>query len=224
MTQKILVIGMGLFGSSVARSLIRRGVDVTILDSEEENVRQLSAEPNRVVIADATDEKVLRELRVETFSAIVNAIGADFLEGSILCTALLRQLGARRVLARAVSPLHERILLSLGVYQVIQPESLIAERTALQLAAPGLLGIFALSDDVAAVEVEIPETWVGKTLLDLNLRREYGVTVVALRRMTTAGKSQFIPSPKPDDPLLRGEVALLVGDTEQVERFLTELQ
>ncbi len=224
MSQKFLVIGLGQFGTSVARGLARQGMDVTAVDPSEEKVQEVSSDVARAIVADATDEKALEELRVDSFDAAVNAIGADFLEASILCTALLRQLGARRIIARAKTKLHERILTSLGVDRVVQPESLMGERMALELASPGLVGQFDLGEGVTAVEVSVPEKWVGRTLIDLNLRRRFGVTVVALQRLGAGSKMVLVPSPSPDQPLGRGEVALVLGTSGEVEQFLKELR
>ena len=209
---------------STARGLARRGMDVTAVDREEEKVQQVSFDVSRAAVADATDQKSLEELRVDSYHVAINAIGADFLEGSILCSALLRQLGARTIIARATSKLHERILTSLGVDRVIQPETLMAERLAQQLASPGLVGQLDVGEGVTLVEVEVPEPWVGRTLIDLDLRRKYGVTVVALRRYLPGPKSVLVPSPRPDEPLQRKEVALVLGTSQDVEQFLKELK
>jgi trk system potassium uptake protein TrkA len=224
MSQKFLVIGLGQFGMSVAKGLARSGRDVTAVDRSEERVEEAAAEVTRAIVADATDEKALEELRVDSYDAAVNAIGADFLEGSILCTALLRQLGARKIIARAKSRLHERILVSLGVDRVVQPESLMGERMAMELASPGLVGQFDLGEGVTAVEVTVPEKWVGRTLMELNLRRRFGVTIVALQRKSPESKMVLTPSPSPDQPLVRGEVALVLGTLEEVEQFMKELR
>lgn len=224
MSQKFLIIGLGQFGTSIARGLFRQGHDVTAVDPAEDKVLGVATEVSRAVVADATDEKALEELRIDTFDAVVNAIGADFLESSILCTAILKQLGARKIIARAKSKIHERILTALGVDRVVQPESLMGERMAFEMASPGLVGQFDLGEGVTAVEVTVPEKWVGRTLIDLNLRRRFGVTVVALQRHREGGKAQLMPSPSPDQPLVRGEVALVLGSSSEVEQFLKELR
>ncbi|MBI4602399.1 MAG: TrkA family potassium uptake protein [Planctomycetes bacterium] len=224
MSQRFLVIGLGQFGTSVARGLARRGMDVTAVDRSEDKVKDVSLDVARAVVADATDERALAELRVEAYSAAVNAIGAEFLEGSILCTALLRQLGARRIIARAKSKLHERILTALGVDRVVQPESLMGDRLASELASPGLMGQLDLAEGVTAIEVAVPEAWVGRTLADLNLRRRIGVTVVALQRPGAGGRMALVPGPPPDQPLQRGEVALVIGTPAEVEQLLKEIR
>ena len=224
MNQKFLVIGLGQFGTSVARGLSKHGMDVTAIDPSEERVRQVAPDVARAVVADATDERALEELRVDSFDAVVCAIGVDFLESSILCTAILKQLGARKIVARAKSRLHERILMALGVDRVVQPESLMGERMAFELTSPGLVGQFDLGEGVTAVEVAVPEKWVGRTLIELNLRRRFGVTIVALQRKAEGVKTVLTPSPSPDQPLQRGEVALVLGTSAEVDHFLKELR
>ena len=224
MSRRFIVIGLGQFGMSVARGLSRRGMDVTAVDRSEDKVDQVASEVSRAIVADATDPKALEDLRVDAYQVAINAIGSDSLEGSILCSALLRQLGARMIIARATSKLHERILMSLGVDRVLEPETLMGERLAQQLASPGIVGQLDAGEGATMVEVEIPERWVGRTLIDLDLRRKFSVTVVALRRHGTDTKSVLVPSPRPDEPLERGEIALVLGNTQDVEEFLKELR
>lgn len=224
MNRRFLVIGLGQFGTSVALGLAKRDMDVTAVDRSDEKVQQVSFDVPRAIVADATDQKALEDLRIDSYHVAINAIGTDFLEGSILCSALLRQLGARYIVARATSKLHERILTSLGVDRVVQPESLMGERMAQQLASPGLVGQLDAGEGVTMVEVEIPERWVGRTLVDLDLRRRFGVTVVALRRLGPDARSQLIPSPRPQEPLARKEVALVLGNSQDIETFLKELR
>jgi trk system potassium uptake protein TrkA len=223
-SRKFLVVGLGQFGMSVARGLSRRGLDVTAVDRSEEKVQQVAFDVARAVVADATDEKALRDLRVDSFNVAINAIGADFLEASILCSALLRQLGTRTIIARATSKLHERILISLGVDRVVQPETLMGERMAQQLASPGLVAQLDVGEGVTLVEVEIPERWVCRTLVDLDLRRKHGVTVVALRRYGADSKPVLVPSPRPDEPFGRKDVAIILGASQDMEEFLKELK
>jgi trk system potassium uptake protein TrkA len=95
---------------------------------------------------------------------------------------------------------------------------------AMELASPGLVGQFDLGEGVTAVEVTVPEKWVGRTLMELNLRRRFGVTIVALQRKSPESKMVLTPSPSPDQPLVRGEVALVLGTLEEVEQFMKELR
>jgi trk system potassium uptake protein TrkA len=221
--RRFLVVGLGQFGMSVARGLSRRDMDVTAVDRSEEKVQQVSFDVSRAVVADATDQKALEDLRVDQFHVVINAIGTEFLEGSILCSALLRQLGARTIIARATSKLHERILLSLGVDRVVQPESQMGDRLSQQLASPGLVAQLDAGEGVTIVEVEVPEPWVGRTLVELDLRRRFRVTVVALRRLGPDSRSILVPSPRPDEPLGRKDIALVLGTSDDVETFLREL-
>ena len=223
MNRRFLVIGLGQFGASVARGLARRDMDVTVIDRSEQQVEQITGEVNRALVGDATDQRTLEELEVDRFHVAIIALGPDSLEGSILCTALLRQLGVRTIIARSTSKIHERILLSLKVDRVVEPESFMGERLAQQLASPGLINQMDMGEGAMLVEVEVSERWVGRSLIDLDLRRRFGVTVVALRRETSAAKKVLIASPRPDIPLERKDVAVVLGVTEEVERFLKEI-
>ncbi len=176
------VIGLGMFGRAVALSLTSHGQAVLGIDSDRDEVDRIASELDTVVCADTTDEEALRELRVERISCAVVAIGAQSMEASILTTTLLRQLGVSQIVARALGPLHARVLRAVGAHRVINPEREMGENLALQLAQPTVLERFDLGDEVEVAELEAPRAFIGRTLVELGVRRRFGLSVAAIRR------------------------------------------
>jgi trk system potassium uptake protein TrkA len=215
---RVLVIGLGQFGTSVARSLAALGTDVIALDRDERRVDLVADVVSQALVADATDRDVLAELRIDTLSAALNTIGDEFLEGSILTTALLRQLGAPRLIARATNDLHKRILMAIGADEIVEPEHEIGAVVARRLARSGLVSQFDLGFNMIAVEIDSPEAWIDQTLANLDLRRRNGITVVAVRR---AGAKEWV-IPDPADPFRRGDVLLALGRQENIDALVKE--
>lgn len=222
MTRKVLVIGAGQFGRALALELVEQGTDVSVLDPREERISELASRVAQVNIGSGTDERVLRGLDLEAYDEVVNAIGEESLEASILTTQLLRELGARAVVARVVSDLHQRILESLGATRTIHPEEHTARHLARQIARPELRNELALAEGAKLIELEVPEKWIGKTLQDIGLRARFGVTVVAVRTGTDGGR-RLVPSPPPDAPLQRGDEMMLIGPSDAADRAVKEI-
>lgn len=214
MTPEYVVIGLGRFGAAVARELARRGQAVLALDVNADKVEELSLEIETVAAADATDEAVLRELHVQRMACAIVAIGTDSMEASILATALLRQLGVPRIIARSLGPLHARVLLSVGAHTVVNPEQEIGQRVARRLVQPNILEKLSLAGDVSLAELSAPPSFVGHTPIELKLRERYDVTVVAVRR-----DGDVQPVGAPDDAFREDDVLIVVGSPEAIDRL-----
>lgn len=182
MISEFVVIGMGRFGRSLALNLADAGHSVLAIDPDEMVVAELAAELDSVVAADATDEAVLRELNVHRMGTAIVAIGMDSMQASILTTALLRQLGVPRIVARSLSPLHSRVLVAVGAHTVVNPEEEVGRRLARRLSEPSVLKRYELSGDASLAEVQLPPGFVDKSPVDLDVRARFGVTVLAVRR------------------------------------------
>lgn len=215
---RVLVIGLGQFGTSVAKNLANLGTDVIAIDRDERRVDAVSDVVPQAMVADATDRNVLAELRIDTLTTALNTIGDQFLEGSILATALLRQLGAPRLIARATTELHKRILLAIGADEIVEPEHEIGAVVARRLARSGLVSQFDLGFNMIAVEIDTPEVWIEQTLADLELRKKRGITVVAVRR---SGAKEWV-IPDASDPFRRGDVVLALGRQENIDALIKE--
>lgn len=210
---RVLVIGLGQFGSSVAEHLSELGVDVIAIDNDEQRVQTVSDFVAQARVGNGADLNVLSEMRVDTMSAVLNAIGDEFLLDSILCTAHLRQLGAARLIARATNAVHARVLMAIGADEIIQPEREIGKVVARRVARAGLVNQFDLGHNMTVIEIEAPEPWIDKTLASLDLRRRMGVQVAAVRR--TGGQDWLTADP--DEPFARGDHVLALGKSETIE-------
>lgn len=210
MSSEYVVIGAGQFGRAVAQSLTALGQSVLVIDVDRERIEEMVGDVDAAVTADATDERALQDLGVAGISTAVVTIGTESVEASILTTALLRQLGVPRIVARAINTLHARVLQSVGAHEVLNPEEEMGRRLAARLAHPTIHEQFELGNAHLA-EVELPERFVGKSLKELDMRRHHKVTVMAVRR-----GEQVLASPDAEMTLASGDVLLLIGAPDAV--------
>lgn len=214
------ILGLGLFGSAIARTLAELGHRVLAVDRDLAAVEAVGAEVAEAVQADATDREALRALHIGSFEIVFNTIGD--LDASILCTLALRELGVRRILAKVNSTQQARVLARLGVSEILFPERDMGQRVARQVSAGFALGAHAeLSPDASLAEIEAPAVLVGRSLADAQLRSRFGVTVVAVRR---AGREPGAPgevlvSPRPDFVFGPGDSVLVAGLNSDLERL-----
>jgi len=214
MSRQFVIIGLGRLGSTMAGTLSSLGYDVLGIDPDGELVQELSGEFPRAnfVSADATDESTLRDLNVEQADGAAVVIGED-IEASILATANLKELGVPFVVARAMSKLHARVLRKIGADRIIEPERDMGEQVARTMASPAVMDYVELGGDEALIEAEVPEEWVGKSLTELQLSRESGLTVLAIK---PKGGSGTIPSG--DTVLHEGDVLVVGGTKKNLDR------
>ena len=209
-----VVIGLGMFGRNVALHLAAAGQAVLAVDRDQAEVDRVAPELDSVVCADATDETALRELGLERMSCAVVAIGAQSMEASILTTALLRQMGVPRIVARSLTELHSRVLRAVGAHEVVSPEEQMGQRVARRLAEPNVLDRLDLGGEAQLAEVEVPAAFVGRTLVELDVRRRHGVTVVAIRR-----EGQVRATVRQDERFRDGDVMLVIGAADRIRRL-----
>jgi len=210
-SHQFLVVGLGRLGIAMVNTLDSLGHEVLALDAKEDLIQDLADDlPNvHFVAADATDEDVLRGLNVEGFDAAAVVIGENHVEAGILATANLKELGVPMIVARATSKLHARVLERVGADRVIQPEREMGEQIARVLASPAILDYVDLGEDEALIEAHVPEQWAGKSLSELSLSRNFGLTVVAHKPQGGAGT---LPT---RDTVLRVGDLIVVGGTKK---------
>jgi trk system potassium uptake protein TrkA len=218
-TARFLVIGLGQFGSSLARRLAALGYEVLAIDRSQERIEAMAEDVGEAMVLDTTDERALADLGIEHFQATVVAIGDEYVENSIMTTALVRQFGAPRIIARSTSKLHGRILRAVGAHEVINPEERTAELVADRLATPGIRQSFSLGRGLSVVEMKAPAQWIGQTLAGLDLRQRYGIIVGALRRTQPDGQQLWQPAPPPSEPFQEADVVLVIGADESLRRL-----
>jgi trk system potassium uptake protein TrkA len=217
------VIGLGRFGSAMAHTLIELGQDVIGVDSDEDRVRKLAEVLSQAAQIDATDLRALKEVGVQDVDVAVVSIGEN-IEASLLVVMQVMELGVKQVIAKAVTPLHGKILQKLGVSRVIYPEREMAIRVAHSLCVPNVLDYIELSRDFSIVELPAPAEWVGKSLRDVALRPRFGLTLVAIKRRSGTGDGEITNiAPMAEDVIGEGDVLALLGDNDrlaQLDRLL----
>jgi trk system potassium uptake protein len=211
--QNVAVLGLGRFGQAVARELTRLGHDVLAIDSDEQVVQELADEVTHAVEADVTDAEALQELGLADFDTAIVAISSH-LEASVLATVLLKRLGVKRILAKAANELHGSILEQVGASRVVYPEHETGVRVAHSFAAPGVRDYLDVAPGYGIARVVAFEAWTGKSLGQLDLRQNCGLSVIALTRDGTVTLH-----PGPSETLRAGDQLIVAGRDEDLERL-----
>lgn len=206
-----LVIGLGRFGSALARQLCLLGAEVLAMDIRSDLVQQLANDVTHAVVGDAQDKEVLRSLGVRNFDCAVIAIG-DNLGASVLVTMNLQELGVPYIVCKAHDETHRRVLEKLGVDRVVIPEQEHAQRLGRSLHSHNVLDYIELSADYGILEVPAPKSWIGKNLRELNVRAKLGVNIIAVEN----GKTTNV-SPSADYQIKEGDIMVVLGDNYALE-------
>jgi len=206
-----IVIGLGRFGSAIARQLCRLGAEVLAIDVHEDLVQQVANEVTHAVVGDARDKEVLRALGVRDLDCAIIAIGED-LAASVLTVMNLKELGVPYVVCKAHDETHRRVLEKLGVNRVVIPEQEHAQRLGRSLFSHNVLDYIELSEEYGILEVPAPKSWVGKTLKELNVRAKMGVNIIAVE----SGKITNV-SPAADYRIQSGDIMVVLGDNLALE-------
>lgn len=212
MPQQILIIGLGHFGMSLARALSEKGAEVLAVDVNKNLVEEASSFVTEAMVIDATDETELARLEPKKRDSVVCAIGDDSKEASIICTALLRQMGAPIVISRANDNIHQRILHLVGAHQVVNPEQEYGKRFANRLLYRNVIADTNIGEDLHLTEIRIQPSMIGKSLIDLSLPKRFGVMVVGIRRGTPAK----VLAPSPSEPLQEKDNLIIVSSESAI--------
>lgn len=215
MAKQALVIGLGRFGISVANALMERNVEVLAADQRGDRIRAAAEHVTEAVRLDATDSEALAQTAPDRRDICICAFGDDSIQASILCTALLREMGAKRVIARASDDLQARILRRVGAHEVIDPLRDFGRRFASHLVHDDILGEMPLGRDLVITEMRPTDAMEGKTLADLDLPRNHGITVVGWRHGTEA-----VESPDAHRPLEDIDALIVVSRPDAVSRLM----
>lgn len=206
-----VVIGLGRFGSALARQLCKQGAEVLAIDIHSHLVQQVANDVTHAVVGDAQDKEVLRALDVRSFDCAIIAIGEN-LAASVLTVMNLKELGVPYVVCKAHDETHRRVLEKLGVDRVVIPEQEHAQRLARSLHSHNVLDYIELSRDYGILEVPAPKEWMGKSLKELNVRAKLGVNIIAVKN---GGETNV--SPSADYRIQSGDVLAVLGDTVALE-------
>ncbi len=221
MKKQYAVIGLGRFGFNVAKTLVKYGAEVIAIDRTEERVKKAADVVPHVVQLDAMDEKALRDVGVQNVDTAIVSIGEN-IESSILVVMILKNMGIKNIIAKAVTTLHGKVLENLHVQRIVFPERDMAVRVAQSLARPSILDQLMLSEEYSIVELETPKNLLGKTLQGVQLRTKYGVNLIAIkRRVLEKGevKETWNVNPHPDDIMEEGDILVLIGTNEHLEKL-----
>lgn len=213
MTREFLVLGLGNFGMSVAVTLEEMGCNVIVVDKHEEKVEAIADKVSYAMCAEIEDEEVLQMLGARNLDGAVVAI-AEQMEASIMATIMLKELGIPYVLVKAASPIHEKILRKVGADAVIFPEREMGTRVAKRLISSTFRDWINFSAEYSMVELQIPDGWAGKSLIELHVREKYGINVVGYEK-----DGQVNISLNPHEPLPESCVLIMVGADEVFKKF-----
>jgi len=202
-----MVIGMGRFGTEVARQLCALGCEVLAVDTSADLIQQVANDVTHAVVADARDKEVLKALGAKDFDCAVVAIGDD-LANSVLATMNVKELGIPKVVCKAHDDTHRQVLLKLGADQVVIPEQENAGRLARSLSSHNVLDYIELSEDYGIIEVPAPKSWQDKSLKELNVRAKLGVNIIAIK-----SEGYINVSPSADYIIAVNDVMVVLGDS-----------
>ncbi|ELC8441781.1 TrkA family potassium uptake protein [Clostridium perfringens] len=212
-SKQFVIIGLGRFGASVAKTLYALGHDVLAIDSNEDLVQEISDSVTHAVQMDATDENALRTLGLRNFDVAVVTIGAN-IQASVMATLLVKEMGIKYIIAKGNSDLHAKVLYKIGADRVILPEKDMGVRVAHNLVSSSILDYIELSPDYSIIEIESPKEWYGKSMKELSLRSKYGINVMAIKR-----HNEVNISPDADDVINKDDIVVAIGSAEDLTKL-----
>lgn len=216
--KQFAVIGAGLFGSSVARTLSEEGCDVLLIDSNEERIRDMDEIVSQAVQLDATDEKALNSVGIADVDAVVVSVGKD-MEASILITMLLKEMGVKYVVAKAISAAHYKILARLGADRIVFPEREMGVKIANSLIHPSVFDYIEVAPGYNISEIEPPPDIIDKSIEEAQVRSRYGIEIIAIKRkrpvLDSSGESKLEEDvkivPKAGEVIHEGDTIIVIG-------------
>ena len=210
--KSVLLIGLGRFGSHIAIKLNEMKHQVMAVDNNEKRVNAVLPFVTNAQIGDATNEEFLSSLGVNNFDVCIVAIGDDF-QSSLETTSLLKELGAKMVVSRAARDVHAKFLLRNGADEIVYPEKQLADWTAIRYTADHILDYIEIDNKHAIFEIVVPEKWIGKNVIEVDVRKKYGINIMALKR---DGKMDFNFAAQTN--FKQGDTILVLGDTKDIQK------
>lgn len=210
----IAVIGLGKFGVSVAINYSKRGGNVLAIDKDETKVQDVADYVTYAVKADVTDADVVKKLGLEKMDVVIVAL-TDSLEASVMVTILSKEMGVPHVIVKAQSEMHAKVLEKVGADKIIFPEKEMGMRIARNMAANSMADIVELGDDYSIVEAEVPASWVGKNLIELNPRKKFGFNVIA--KKVGEDNERIEANLEPETPFKQGEHIIVIGRNDKLD-------
>ncbi|MDN3690094.1 potassium channel family protein [Cyclobacterium jeungdonense] len=226
---KFIIVGLGYFGASLSQKLTAKGNEVIGIDNRMEKVDLYKEKISHTICMDATEDVAVSGLPLDDTDVVIVAIGED--QGSnIMTTALFKNMQVKRLISRAINPLHEKVLVAIGVDEIVHPEEETAERWAKKLCLNNVVDSFELSDDFSIIEANVPKEVVGTTIREVGFRVKYNLLVLTIMKKTevksvlgksrTEFKIQGIATP--DQNLEESDILVLYGANKDLQEFLKQ--
>ena len=226
MREKFAVIGLGIFGNSIARTLAERGAEVLAIDNNEDHVEGIKDEVAYAVTLDSTDMRALEAQNIQDMDAAIVAIGEDF-EAVLITTANLQELNIKRIITRASNKQQRRILEKMGVTEILSPEGEVGKTVAERLLQPNIRTFLPLPDNYEIVEINTPPGIANKSIAKISLREKYNINMITIKRFFEEiqdGKptqvEHIIGVPKADTIIYPSDILILIGKKNDVKRFI----
>ncbi len=213
MAKQFVILGAGRFGTSVAIKLVDLGAEVLIVDNDPAVVQYLADKVTYAVKADVTQEGALNALGLRNFDTAIVTIGGD-IKSSTLVTLMLKEMGLKNIIAKAQDRLHAKVLYKIGADRVVFPEKEMGIRIAKNLMASNVMDFIELSENYSIVEVSPLEEWIGKSILEIDVRRSYGLNIVGIKK----GKDMKI-NLMPDYVIERGDIMVVIGNNQDLKEI-----
>ncbi|HKK11197.1 MAG TPA: TrkA family potassium uptake protein [Flavobacteriaceae bacterium] len=226
---KYIIIGLGNFGASLAEKLTEEGNEVIGIDTNMDKVDNFKERISHTICMDATDEFTVSGLPLRDTDMVIIAIGEN--QGAnVMATALFKNLQVKRLISRAINPLHEKVLNAIGIDEIVHPEEETAERWAKKLCLKGVVDSFELNDDYSIIEVDLPSKYAGKTIREINIRRKYNLLVLTTisnkEIKSVIGRSRNVARvgglASPDNILNKDDILVVYGANKDIKKFLKE--
>jgi trk system potassium uptake protein TrkA len=213
--KRVVVIGLGIFGTQLARQLYEGGLEVVAIDKNRDVVQRIKDHSTKAVLADATDKEVLESIGIDAKDTVVISFGED-LSASTLLTLYLKEMKVKEIIVKVPNEDYKRILLKVGASEAIIPEREMANKVARSIISPNVLEYLPISEDYTIVELAPPTDFIGKSLADLDLRKKYALQVIAIRDVLT-NKMQLVP--RASAIIKDSDVLVIIGKEEDIRKI-----
>ena len=212
--KQYIVIGCGRFGSSVAKKMCQLGNEVMVIDKDEDSIENIAEQVTHTAIVDVTEERDLKSIGLGNFDVVIVAISSD-IRASIMATIMAKEMGVPKIVCKAKDELQAKVLYKIGADKVVFPERDMGIRLAYNLASENILDQINLDPEYSIMEIVTPTNWVGKTIIELNLRAKYDITVLAVK--TTSGLKVM---PSPNYNMQEKNILIIIGNTDKISDII----
>ncbi len=228
--KKFCVIGLGYFGYNLAVRLNDLGTEVLAIDNHQEIIDEISDRVTHAICMDSTEPRAMKGLGLEDMDAVIVAIGESF-ESSIMTTALLQDIGVKKIYSRVISVVHERLLKLMNINDLLVPEAEAADHLVKRLVIPGLIESFQISKDYGIYEIPVPKSFIGKNLLELNLRQKYNVNLITIKKVIKKRglliigereEVEIVGVPAPDEKITENSILVFFGRDKDIKNLIED--